>query len=202
MKILEYYRNWFKLLLSIFLVSIIIPMILNWNLNLEALFYSLLLALGTSIILGSLFYKYDIYFGPKKRSSELKKYPFNEFLKIGFEEKEYYLIGKINGFTTIISYDWRGRNGLPCAYGLILFEPQINEKYLNNYDLNKLQQKVKNKFNLWEYGRLRTEWSYMKGKPNHKLMIAKLNKNSNSILNEGMKRISLENWKKEIEKSQ
>ena len=86
-------------------------MILNWNLNLEALFYSLLLALGTSIILGSLFYIYDIYFGPKKRSSELKKYPFNEFLKIGFEEKEYYLLGKINGFTTIISYDWRGKMG-------------------------------------------------------------------------------------------
>jgi len=202
MEILEYYRNWFKLLMSIFLVSIIIPMILNWNFNFEAFYYSSLLALGISIILGTLFYLYDIYFGPKKRTLELKKYPFNEFMKIGFEHKEKYLIGKINGYTTVISYDWRGRNGFPCVYGTIIFEPKLNGKSLNNYDLNKFQKSIKDKFNFWEFGRLRTEWSYIKGKPNHKLIIDKLKRNSNLISNKGMKKINIENWEKELKKKE
>ncbi len=175
-------------------------MIFSGVVNFEVLYYSVIIALSISILFGSLFYFYDIYFGPKKRISELNKYPFTEFLKIGFERKENYLIGKINGFVTIISYDWRGKNGFPSVYGIIIFEPKIKGKFLNNYDLNKFQKSIKDKFNFWEFGQLRTEWSYIKGKPNHKLIIEKLKKNSNLISKKGIREISLANWEKEIKR--
>ena len=71
---------------------------------------------------------------------------------------------------------------------------------MNNYDLNKWQKSIKDEYNFWEYGRLKTEWNFINEKPNHKSIITKLKKNSNLILNKGMNKINFENWKKEIEK--
>jgi hypothetical protein len=158
------------------------------------------LIFGTSIFLGTLYYIYDTFFGPKKRIKELKKYPFNEFQKIGFKHNKEYLIGKINGYTVILGYNWRNNNGLTAVYGIILFDPRVNGKHLKNYQLEKWQRSIKDEYNFWEYGRLKTEWSFTKEKPNHKSIIAKLKKNCNLISNKGMSEINFETWQAEIEK--
>ncbi|QNK77775.1 hypothetical protein H7F37_01400 [Winogradskyella sp. PAMC22761] len=198
MKIFEYYRKAiisFSSMLLVFLFSFII----SGKFNINGIINITYLIFGVSIFLGTLYYIYDVFFGPKKRENELKKYPFTELMKIGFKHKKDYLIGKINGFTVIVGYNWRNEKGFPCVYGIILFDPRINGKHMNNYDLNKLQNSIKDEYNFWEYGRLKTEWNFTKEKPNHKSIVTKLKKNSNLILNKGMNKINFENWKNEIE---
>jgi calcineurin-like phosphoesterase family protein len=199
MKIFEYYRKAIISFSSLILV-IMVLIVISGKFNLNEIINIVYLIIGASIVLGTLYYIYDTYFGPKERIKELKKYPFNEFEKIGFKNNKDYLVGKINGYTIITGYNWRNDNGLPCVYGIILFDPRLNGKHLNNYLLEKWQQSIKNEYNFWEYGSLKTEWNFINGKPNHKSIIAKLKKNSNLISNKGMNKISIENWKNEIEK--
>jgi len=200
MNILQYYRKFiitFSSLVSIFFIFILISG--NLKISFEGIQNVTILVIGLSILLGTIYFIYDTYFGPVERIKELKKYPFTEFQKIGFKNEKDYLIGKINGYTVIIGYSWRNNKGLPCVFGMVLFEPKFNGKILSNYFIEKWQKSIKDEYNFWEYGSLKTEWSFLKGKPNHTLIIEKLKKNSNLISNKGIKKISVENWKNEIE---
>ncbi|PNW27145.1 hypothetical protein BKP44_14480 [Formosa algae] len=166
--------------------------------EIHGFFDILILIIGLSIFLGTLFFVYDTYIGPNQRIKKLKTDKFTDFRKVGFKTEKDYLIGKINGYTVIISYSWRNRNGTESLITIILFDPRIDGKHLNSYDLNKWQESIKDDYNYWEYGRLFTDWPYINGNPNLKSVLKKLDKNTKLISRKGLQKIEFLEWETEI----
>ncbi|WP_146035239.1 hypothetical protein [Formosa algae] len=199
MKILNYYRkalSYFSILVFSTLLSTLISG--NFNMEIHGFFDILILIIGLSIFLGTLFFVYDTYIGPNQRIKKLKTDKFTDFRKVGFKTEKDYLIGKINGYTVIISYSWRNRNGTESLITIILFDPRIDGKHLNSYDLNKWQESIKDDYNYWEYGRLFTDWPYINGNPNLKSVLKKLDKNTKLISRKGLQKIEFLEWETEI----
>ncbi len=158
----------------------------------------LILIVGLSIFLGTIFFLYDKFIGPKQRVKKLKTTKFTDFLKVGFKNKKDYLVGKINGYTVIVGYHWRNNNGFESLYTIILFDPRINGKHINNYFLDKWQDSIKDDYNYWEYGRLYTEWPYVNGNPKFNSVLNKLDKNTKLISSKGLEKIEYLQWESEI----
>lgn len=199
MKLLNYYRKAFSYFLIIIFSTLLSTVITgNFNMGIDGFSNLLLLIIGLSIFLGTLLFIYDKYFGPKQRVKKLKTAKFTDFLKFGFKTEQDYLIGKINGYTVIISYNWRNNNGLESLVTIILFDPRVNGKHLNNYFLNKWQESIKDDYNYWEYGRLFTDWPYVNGNPKIKSVLNKLDKNTKLISSKGLQKIEYSEWETEI----
>ncbi|QQY81628.1 hypothetical protein JJL45_11915 [Tamlana sp. s12] len=200
MKILNYYRkalSYFSIIALSTLLSTIITG--SFNMGIDGFFHLLLLIICLSIFIGTIFFTYDKYVGPKLRVKKIKTTKFTDFLKVGFKTEKDYLIGKINGYTVIIGYNWRNSNGSESLITMILFDPRINGEHLNSYFLNKWQESIKDDYNYWEYGRLFTDWPYGNGTPKLKSVLKKLDKNTKLISRKGLKKIEYPEWKKEIE---
>ena len=169
------------------------------NLSTDSLKGIFLLVLGVSGFIGTLFYVYDVFFGPRHRIKTLKKHPFTEFIKIGFESKHEFLIGKIKKHTVLVGYHWRNHRGARVVYTKILFDPRINGNHINNYSLSKWQKSIKDDFNFWDYGTLTTQFIYKGKKTDFKGIIRKLEKNISLIENRGLSKIGFDQWTNEIE---
>ncbi|MFI2743560.1 hypothetical protein ACG2LH_12530 [Zhouia sp. PK063] len=199
MKILNYYRKalgYFSIIVFSTLLSSLITG--NFNMGIEGFTHLILLTVCLSIFIGTLIFAYDKYIGPKQRIKKIKTAKFTDFLKVGFTNEKDHLIGKINGYTVIISYSWRNRNGTESLITMILFDPRVNGKHLNSYHLNKWQESIKDNYNYWEYGRLFTDWPYMNGNPKLKSVLKKLDKNTKLISSKGLKKIDYSEWETEI----
>ena len=200
MKILQYYRKSLISISSIFLPIIILALIFGkFNMSSESIIELIYLILGMSVFIGTLYFAYDKYFGPKERLKQIEKYPFTEFIKIGFKSENDYLIGKIKKYTVVIGYNWRNDDGLQVVYGMILFDPRVNGKHINDYDLYKFQQSIKDNYNFWDYGRLTTEFPFQMKKPKFEKIVSKLEKNASLIEKRGLQKIEFTKWKNEIE---
>jgi len=200
MKLATYIKKGFLFILSLMLPYFLIALFFgNLNIRLieiQNIFYFII---GFSVFFGTLYYVYDIYFGPNERVKELKKEPFTEFKKLGFKNYKTHLLGKINGYSVLIGYHWRNNDGLPIVYTKVLFDPRVNGKHINNYDLYKWQKSIKNEYNFWEYGRLTTEFPLRNKATTFKVINNKLITNIKLISNKNLGKISFKKWKKDIE---
>ncbi len=199
MKILNYYRK-ALIYFSIIAFSTLLSAVLSgsFNMGIDGFANLLILIIGLSTFIGTLLFFYDKYVGPKRRAKKIKTAKFTDFLKVGFKTEKDYLIGKINGYTVIISYNWRNNNGTESLITMILFDPRLNGKHLNSYFLNKWQESIKDDYNYWEYGRLFTDWPYLNGNPKLKSVLKKLDKNTKLISSKGLQKIEYSEWESEI----
>lgn len=150
--------------------------------------------LCVSLFLGTILFINDQYFGPKLRRKKLKTLTFTDFYKIGFENRNDYLIGKIKGYSIVIGYYWENSDRIESVYTIVLFDPELNGKNLNSYFLNKWQTSIEDDYNHWEYGRFFTIWPYQNGGPNSKTVIRKIEKNIKIVSNKGLKKMEFEKW--------
>src|SRR5262245_6516169 len=65
-------------------------------------------ALLLSLIVGTIYYFLDTRWGPAKREKKFSKSPFRELLDLGFKREKDFIVGTVNGFTTIVMYQWPG----------------------------------------------------------------------------------------------
>jgi hypothetical protein len=94
----------------------------------ENLGFLFLLISILTIVCGTLILLADKYWGPRSQKKYLKKSPFTDLKRIGFEQNENEYIGIIEDYTIIIGYNWFGEGLHQCIYIKALFKSTESNK--------------------------------------------------------------------------
>lgn len=166
------------------------------NSPLENIFIVIGGVLILSLIVGTIYYFQDTKWGPAKREKKFSKSPFTDLFGIGFKREGDFMMGKINGYTTIVMYTWQ--MGKPSIVIDILFDPWVSDHFLTMKEVIALEKKNKGS-NLWKANQL--DWTrnsirhvieYNFSSPSFQKIIAKAEEMSGVLLKEGLHPISYE----------
>lgn len=104
-------------------------------------------ALLISLTIGTLYYFLDTRWGPSQQVKKLSKSPFKDLVQMGFKQEDNFIIGQMNGYTTIVSYTWHtGKHGIRIV---VLFNPRFSDRFLTYKELIAIEKRNK-KSNLWK----------------------------------------------------
>jgi len=117
-------------------------------------------ALVLTLFVGTIYFFLDTKWGPKERKKRLKKTPFKELIKIGFEEKENQLIGTYHNYQILAKYQWSGSEGKPSIILHTLFNPKKGDEFIHESKIKDLNKKYKKHRIKWGLGNAFYEWSF------------------------------------------
>lgn len=153
-------------------------------------------ALLLSVIVGTIYYFVDTKWGPSKRKKKLLKPPFSDLLAAGFQIKEDFILGSIEGYTVIVMYTWpEGKSAIQVD---VLFDPRISDDFISMEDVDRIEKRNKkpgvwanNNFN-WTRNSIGHVMEYTFKAPSHQKILDKSKEMTGILMKEGLVPISYE----------
>lgn len=118
------------------------------------------MALILALLCSGLYYFWEFKWGPKQRQKKMNKYPFIKFYELGFEKRDDFAIGMIQGYQVVIRYNWTGTTGKPSISFETLFNPKKSGRFVHQNKIDELNKEYKKEKIIWSRDYLTKEWEF------------------------------------------
>jgi hypothetical protein len=122
----------------------------------------------------------------------MDKYPFTGFYELGFERREDFAIGTIQGYQVIIRYNWTGTTGKPSISFETLFNPKRSGRFVHKSIIDEINKLYKKEKIIWFRNFLTKEWEFNFRPPKFKSIFYYVERSVELLKSENFEPLSLQ----------